>query len=62
MGWKNTDQVEDGYRCVTTYEYSTVSCPCGASFTWDGIDPRLDEWKEKHRPHLKPQGSALPGG
>lgn len=51
MGWTDTDQSEDGFRCVTRWEDSTLYCPCGATFTWEGLDSRLDTWKAEHRQH-----------
>jgi hypothetical protein len=37
----------DGVDCSTLY------CPCGASFTWEGIDDGLNPWLVTHRPHLE---------
>jgi hypothetical protein len=55
MPFESTDQEEDGFRCVTRWEDSTLHCPCGSEFTWEGIDPRLDAWKAEHRPHARPE-------
>jgi hypothetical protein len=46
-----TDQIEDGFRVVTGRDTSTAHCKCGASFTWEGFDARLDAWKKEHRLH-----------
>lgn len=32
-------------------DHSTLHCPCGATFTWSGLDPRLDGWIQEHYPH-----------
>ena len=32
-------------------DHSTLHCPCGATFTWSGLDLRLDGWIQEHYPH-----------
>lgn len=40
------------YDRSDTLDYSTLTCKCGASFTWHGGDDRLNPWIVEHEPHM----------
>jgi hypothetical protein len=42
-----------GFPLYTHPDDSTIRCPCGASFTWEGLSDHLDPWVKEHTPHLK---------
>lgn len=56
---KGESTVEDGFEVFTTYKNSTIKCPCGSRFTWEGFDKRLDEWRKEHQLHTVKQKPEL---
>ena len=46
------DSINAGFRqSEPDPDHSTLHCLCGATFTWSGLDPRLDGWIQEHYPH-----------
>lgn len=45
---------------ANTEDDSTVMCICGSTFTWSGLDSRLDAWCEEHTAHLAPHKLTVP--
>jgi hypothetical protein len=58
MGMSSTTAL-DGFERFDTADESTITCPCGASFTWTGHDERLRQWKTEHAPHVTKTKYAL---
>lgn len=40
------------FRRTDNQKVSILHCDCGETFTWAGVDPSLDDWAAKHKPHL----------
>lgn len=46
------------FNRTDTEARSTLTCNCGATFSWEGIDDRLAPWIEDHMNHVKPKSGA----
>jgi hypothetical protein len=46
-------EYHEGFRRHETADDATLTCPCGSSFTWSGLDDRLEGWVSAHKPHQK---------
>lgn len=49
----------DGFDRTDQVDTTTLWCPCKASFTWSGMDERLNGWVEEHYPHTYPEHKKL---
>ena len=43
----------NGFIRYDTADDSTIHCPCGSSFTWEGYSQELGPWMDAHREHQK---------
>lgn len=44
--------IED-FKRHDTEDRSTLFCPCGATFEWEGFSAALHPWMDKHAEHVR---------
>ncbi len=49
---------KDGFGHWVGENTSTLFCPCGCRFEWEGYSENLEPWRARHRPHLPAEPAA----